>query len=115
MTDVLRRGTWLGTHGARGHVREKPATPVDPSEDWVVSLIGGATELLDIVLTRYHDGEIAEAINSLTHEQREYIVRRFWHGQTEAEIQATFKQNVRVVWWKARDQLRSKLGHLARS
>lgn len=111
MTDVYRRDTWLGTPSTRGHVREKPAMPVDAAEDWVVELLGSASELLSSVEWQYHEGEIYAAINALPIAQREYVYRRFWRGETYTEIAKTMPA-ANYHWSQARKHLAASLSHL---
>ena len=119
MRDVLFRDTWTGTPGQRGHVREKPATPVDTDWDWVDELVGSSPEVLDGVLLSYHEGEILKALNALPKEQREYIFLRFWcgwGGQKGPSLKEHFGRDVNYLWSQvgsgARDRLRESLAHL---
>lgn len=111
MSDVYRRDTWLGTPMAKGHRREKPAKPVDASEDWVVEMLGSASDLIDSVMWQYHEGEIYAAINALPAPQREYVYRRFWKGETYTEIAKTLPA-ANYHWAQARKALSAALAHL---
>ena len=122
MTDVLRRDTWTGTPSQRGHVREKPASPVDTQWDWVDELVGSSPDVLDSVLWGYHQGEILRALNSLTKEQREYVFLRFWvgyGGQKGPSLKKHFGKDVTYLWADpktgAKVRLRELLAHLSLS
>lgn len=122
MREVLRRETWTGSPSQRGHVREKPATPVDTDWDWVEELAGSSPDVLDSVLLGYHQGEIYRALNSLTPEQRKYVFLRFWigyGGQKGPSLKKYFGREVTHLWTQpetgARDRLRGLLAHLGLS
>jgi RNA polymerase sigma factor (sigma-70 family) len=71
MRDVVRRQTWTGTPGQRGHTREAPARPVEIYD--VHSYLDPA---LDAALTAYHRSEIRAALDQLTPKDRAYITTR---------------------------------------
>lgn len=111
MRNVLRKWTWTGAPMAKGHHRENPATPVDTNADWVVERIGETSDLLDGILWQYHEGDIINAINELTPQQRAYVYRMFWRGETYTEIAKTLPA-ANQHWSKAKKALRVKLAHL---
>jgi len=114
MKDVLRRDTWTGTIGVRGHVREKPAMAMDTNDpDMNIDQYLEASENLEWVLIRYHEGEILRALNELTPEQRNYVIRRFWYGQTNKDIKAVESYSPESAWVTSRKRLQDILGHLA--
>lgn len=117
MTDVWRRDTWLGTPMVRGHVREKPATPIDTDDDFVTSLLGSAPDVFDTVEWGYHEGDIWKALNTLSPKQREYVIRRFWFGHENKELKAHFGYDPSVLWSGkpsgAKIRLARALRHLA--
>lgn len=68
----------------------------DGAEDSLGSLLEAA-DLVEAIEWAYHHGEIAEAINSLPSEHREYVVKRFWQGMTDTEIAAAWGMNQKAV------------------
>ncbi len=112
MRDISWRNKPLtGEPSAKGHIREKPATPVDTDWDWVQESVG-SQELQESILMAYHQGEIYDAVASLPPRQREYIFRRFWLGETDKSIRNVIPNSPRV-WGPAREELSRKLAHLA--
>lgn len=81
-------------------------------------------ELEEIVFAAYHHGEIMEALRSLSDEQREYVVKRFWGGVDPNSRAPVMKDLMRESptmkkrWlWSdprtgARQRLQEILGHL---
>lgn len=112
MRDVYRRDTWTGTPTARGHTREHPAIPVDTDDEYITVLLGRSDDIADRVAQRYHDGEIADAINSLPPDQREYVVLRFWGGLTYSELDKKLGRSTGLLWKRAKPALEKKLAHL---
>lgn len=68
MTDVARRGTWTGTPSARGHVRERPARPVDHTDPLYECM--AESDDYDLVLWAYHRGVIARVLSELPRSDR---------------------------------------------
>jgi RNA polymerase sigma factor (sigma-70 family) len=96
MKDVLRRETWTGTPGARGHVREQPGIPLEDEHlDRMVAA--------DVVEMAYHRGDIARALAELTPSQRMAIFRKFWLDEIVAN----------GYWSGAVPKLAKALAHLA--
>ena len=64
----------------------------------------------------YHHGEIAQAIDGLSADEREYVVLRFWCGLSDVEIAArrnVSKDHVGKVWHRRiKPRLYSTLNHL---
>ena len=95
------------------HDVEKPATTLlsalmeDPQFDIVA-----AGDLLESVTEAYHNGEISEALNVLTANERRYVSLRFWEELTHAEIAEKFGYNPGAVWTQAKKKLKPKLQHL---
>lgn len=116
MVECLRRSLWTGTPGARGHIRETPATPVDPDWDWVDEAVSAAALCQDLD-EAYHRGEILAAINRLTPTQRQYVYLRFWLGYRQSELADIFGCNPRLLWDAstagAKYKLRAELEALA--
>lgn len=120
---VLERQTFLGQNQrpAPGHQGFWDASPVGhPAQDSFLdedSLIGleafGVAESLEYVAYKYHHGEIMEALNSLTPIQRDYVVRRFWYGQTNEFIKLEVEYQPEGAWKQARVNLKKKLSNLA--
>lgn len=62
----------------------------------------------------YHAREIAEALDSLTERQREYVVLRFWNEWTRTELDEHFRtRNSGAMWRNSRPKLAARLAHLA--
>ncbi len=115
MADVFRRDTWLGTPMRRGHTREHKALPVDIQDEHIIELLGHTSEVFDLVLTRYHDGDVLQALNQLTPKQREYVVLRFWKHYRESDLIEHFGYNPRSLWSGkdgAKYKLQESLSHL---
>lgn len=117
MTDYLRRGSPFGREATRGvHVAPKSDVPVDDLAFF--DTLTRSEEIGEGVLLAYHRGEIAEAIDALTPEQRKYVIARFWGGATAVEIAAAMHKGVPATNWlwhgpkQARAQLRERLSHL---
>jgi DNA-directed RNA polymerase specialized sigma24 family protein len=64
-------------------------SPLTEGDGNPITLIEGPASLEGIEIA-YHHGEIAQAINALPSQHREYVVRRFWLGHTETEIARQF-------------------------
>lgn len=61
----------------------------------------------------YHDGAIAVALAGLSERDRDYVRRRFWGGETNAEMAATFgKYAPQGMWSSIRPRLAAQLDHL---
>ena len=107
MTDVARRGKYTGKPsrvGKKGTAEQFPQ-PADPTWGWMD--VVKAPDLIDSVMLAYHQGEIVEAINELSPEDREYVVRRFWKGETSTSAD-------RTAWVRRiRPALKERLEHLA--
>jgi DNA-directed RNA polymerase specialized sigma24 family protein len=73
MADVVRRNTWTGTPSARGHTRERPATPVDVSWDWTHA---PTADRLSAAEWAYHRSELLTAVSGLTGYGRRYVQRK---------------------------------------
>ena len=63
-------------------------------------------------------GDIVEAVDSLPHEQRKYVIARFFEGANEREISGIMGHNRSAAkfWWgasNARHRLSRQLKHLA--
>lgn len=91
MVDCLRRNLWTGTPGARGHIRETPAAPVDPDWDWVDAAVG--CDVMNDLEVAYHHGEIAAALDLLKPRDRAWVQKmilddaggRSWRTQVVPE------------------------------
>lgn len=100
--------------------REKHAVHrgVDDSEDVMLRMASEDPSVLDQVIEAYHAGEIAKALDLLTPKQREYVIARFWHGMSEAELTQLFGYGPRGLWGAptgrggARRKLAVALAHL---
>lgn len=72
---------------------------------------------LDGIEMAYHHGQIAQAINALPEQHREYVVRRFWLGYTDSEIARQFglsPNGINNRWTRTiRPALVERLDHLA--
>ncbi len=75
-----------------------------------------AVDDVESMAIAYHNGEIADAIASLTPNQRRYVELRFYKGLTHSQIERIFGYNPGCVWSDkrngARVALESKLSHL---
>jgi RNA polymerase sigma factor (sigma-70 family) len=114
MSECLRRNElWTGTDNSRGHERFPAPEPVDPQDDSYINALMDASTALETVLASYHRGEIGRALGSLTAQQREYVIRRFWGQQTYTELLLHFKRNPSDLWKTAKPKLTKALEHLA--
>lgn len=114
MGEVLRRHElWTGTDNQRGHERFDPPIAVDPQTPTYVDALVDGGEIIDKVLSRYHDGDIARALDELTDEQREYVIRRFWKDESYTDLFLHFKRNPSDLWKIAKVKLAKELEHLA--
>jgi DNA-directed RNA polymerase specialized sigma24 family protein len=68
------------------------------------------TDLGDIEMA-YHDGEIMAAINRLPRTQRQYVIRKFWHGWDPTALDIYFN-NAKYTWRLAKRNLAEQLSHL---
>lgn len=106
--EVAGRKNWTGKVGHRGWEDAMGASkkydslhrPISSGGDGEVEL--GETLAIEDVLAplalekvevSYHDGEIAQAISSLSPRQRAYVMQRFWGGRTHSEIGAEVGQS----------------------
>ncbi len=121
MRDVVQRGVEFGQtykrnpgtqEGLRGQrsLEELPSVELDHLEQRI------AVWLSDGLALAYHRGAIQRAIGRLTPDEQRYVVMRFWHGKSDAEIQPHVQGNVIHLWRGprgARVKLREQLGKLA--
>lgn len=86
------------------------------SEDELEAALGHVL-IAEGVIMAYHHGEIAQALDSLTPRQREYVELRFWRGMEHPELEAHFGYNPGSLWSAkkggARVRLAKELAHLA--
>jgi DNA-directed RNA polymerase specialized sigma24 family protein len=82
--------------------------------DWVdeVPDFLSTAELPSSVEVAYHNGEIIEAINTLTSSEREYIYLRFWKGYNYPELMKYFGYQPQALQRRSFDKLRKELAHL---
>lgn len=59
----------------------------------------------------YHHGEIMAVINRLPAAQKQYVIRRFWHGWTPKTLGIYFDSPYRT-WQVAKENLAKELAHL---
>lgn len=113
MADVVRRGILTGMPEQRGTKRVTPQ-PFDPTEEtnWL-SVLAYGNSWVDSVEWGYHEGEIAKAIDTLTTQQREYVIRRFWGQQTYTELSKHFGFSATGIWQHTKPKLAQALVHLA--
>ena len=114
----MKQHAWWAMLKIVSRRKEAPAS-VDMTdvETWDVFADLSNSEALEHVHNAYHSGDILEAIRNLTPKQREYVIRRFWKGQSYTEIkEAMGGQNPAALWSKkfygARDRLARQLAHL---
>lgn len=74
--------------------------------------IAAAGDLLEDILSAYHNGEISDALSSLTPNERKYVNLRFWEGLTHTELTDAFGYNPGAIWTQAKKKLKPKLEHL---
>jgi DNA-directed RNA polymerase specialized sigma24 family protein len=65
----------------------------------------------------YHYGEIGDAIDRLTPQQKKYVQLRFWDGYKGQELKEAFGYDPQALWSSskngAKKKLRGDLAHLA--
>jgi DNA-directed RNA polymerase specialized sigma24 family protein len=75
-----------------------------------------AADLIDSIQLAYHRGEIVQALDSLTPQQKRYVVLRFWCGYITGELKTVFGYDPSGLWTSqvngARMKLRAELSHL---
>lgn len=120
MTEVIMRDAWTGSEAKRGHPIDplRRAGERDSVDDETLHLdeIVESSDWVDEVISAYHHGEIAQALDQLTFTQRQQVFARFWLGMSEAEIAALQGCSVSAVsrhWTQdIRPQLVAQLAHL---
>jgi DNA-directed RNA polymerase specialized sigma24 family protein len=118
MSEVISRGAWTGSEAKRGHPIDPLRRPAerDSIDDPDVTVVISSGDWVEQVTNAYHDGEIAQALSSLTFTQRQHVVARIWYGLSEPEIAAIQDVSVSTVsrrWTQEiRPQLVERLGHL---
>jgi DNA-directed RNA polymerase specialized sigma24 family protein len=118
MSEVISRGAWTGSEAKRGHPIDPLRRPAERDSlddpDWDVVISSG--DWVEQVISGYHDGEIAQALDALTFTQKAHVVARIWYGLSEPEIAAMQHVSVSTVsrrWTQdIRPQLVRRLGHL---
>lgn len=60
----------------------------------------------------YHEGQIREAVDSLTSRQREYVHLRFWKDYRDSELTAHFGYEPGGLWRAGKKRLKEQLNHL---
>lgn len=122
MVDVARRGFihWTGRdtmRGGHGQLKVTSVASLNEAQEAGIDVEDFlAAAAVDDVLWGYHEGEIQQALASLTPKQREYVLLRFWGGYTGPELDAYFgtsRSGARTSYWlPASKVLRDKLAHL---
>jgi DNA-directed RNA polymerase specialized sigma24 family protein len=120
MSRAISARQWTGAPTAQGRPRDpgrRPGTASVDDETTQVVELPTSSAWLEQVLISYHRGEIMQALAALTLMQKDYVVRRFWGGYTNAEIAAErgiSKGEVERQWRvNIRPQLLEHLRHLA--
>jgi hypothetical protein len=114
--ECLSRGTWTGLETHRGKQQDPLRRPMHErhstdDETLTFDEVVSSGAWLDEVLVRYHDGEIAQVINELPRDQREYAFLRFWGGWSNKEIARFQERKYEIVERQWRDNIKP---HLAR-
>lgn len=122
MRDVAWSGKpMLGSSDGKPGPKSRPTTvAIDydalSDEDPMMRLLE-AVDALSAVEWAYHHGEIAQCLNGLSADDRDYVVQRFWGGKTDTEIAAERRVDKRVVHqnWvrRIRPQVAEQLSRLA--
>lgn len=68
-----------------------------------------ATALLDMIVQAYMHGEIRQALDVLTDNERRYVHLRFWEGYDAAMLREEFGYDPAAVWRTAKARLRPVL------
>lgn len=68
-----------------------------------------AGDVVDDIMSAYHDGEIQAAIDALTPRQREYVMLRFYLGYQHPELEGHFGYNPGGLWSSKKNGARLKL------
>lgn len=71
-----------------------------------------ASDLIEHAVMAYHRNEIAQALDSLTPKQRQYVESYFWGGLSHSEMSDLFGYEPRGIWRGARKNLEKALLHL---
>lgn len=71
-----------------------------------------ADNALERVLNGYFRGEVAEALDALTPNEKKYVILRFWHGMQKAELSAQFGYDPSGIWRVAKKKLAPALSNL---
>lgn len=108
MSDVVRRHHWTGTPSVKGHVREKPATPVDPDWDWVDEKLERADAFAYVEMA-YHHGEILSALSMLPPREKQWVVTNI----LEDAGRYSWRDAARRMKPSTKELLQQRLAHLA--
>ena len=83
--------------------------PDEELPDWSLDI--AAPDLLEQMEIAYHHGEIAQAIDNLSPQQKKYVIARFWLGLTGNEMVAlgVFTYDPSALWNSKRNGARWKL------
>lgn len=110
IADVVRRHTWTGTLGARGHIREKPAAPVDTDWDWVeeAAFKPNRADAFAEVEYAYHHGEILAALAALPANEKRWVVVNIVNDGGRY----SWRDAARRMKPATRDHLADRLSHL---
>lgn len=65
-----------------------------------------AGEQLPGIQTAYHDGRVREAVDRLPARQREYVIARFWHGESTTSLQRRMSPS---TWTRLKPKLADEL------
>lgn len=126
ISEIKTRNTWTGHSKVRGKKRVLDPLPLkelaggdtsegspDQDESLFLTKLLGSTELSDNVSLAYHYGEIYQALDALTDDQKRVVHGLFWEGKTHPELAQEGLASTHYHWSKAKDILMQELGHLA--
>ena len=98
MRDKVRRQTWTGAPRARGHRRERPATPVDN----LMAMDKRRVPFPASADIAAHREEVRNAVAKLSPSVRDAIFRKFWLDESVPT----------GLWYRAKPKLAEELSHL---
>lgn len=116
---LMMRANWKMNRLLRGKSLGNPTSKRDPGSTATPIPVESDKTIWDKLLQSYdalemayHYGEIGEAVDELSPQQKEYVHLRFWQGYTTTDLDKFYGRHTSQIWHKAKKKLKEDLAHL---